>query len=64
MRIRTFLACFHLLNFAIMIFATLYVLNSQWAQLEEWMLTLYIYYVILGFSGVSYADVGMSVSGG
>ena len=55
MRIRTFLACFHLLNFAIMIFATLYVLNSQWAQLEEWMLTLYIYYVILGFSGVSIA---------
>lgn len=55
MRIRTFLACFHLLNFAIMILATIYVLNSQWTQLEEWMLTLYIYYVILGFSGVSIA---------
>ena len=55
MRIRTFLACFHLLNFAIMIFVTFYVLNSQWAQLEEWMLALYIYYVILGLSGVSIA---------
>jgi hypothetical protein len=38
-----------------MIFATLYVLNSQWLQMEEWMLALYIYYVILGLSGVSIA---------
>ena len=55
MRMRTFLACFHLLNFVIMIFATLYVLNGQWAEMEEWMLTLYMYYVILGLSGVSIA---------
>ncbi|MGD2066401.1 MAG: hypothetical protein PVI43_04425 [Candidatus Bathyarchaeota archaeon] len=55
MRMRTFLAYFHLLNFVIMIFATLYVLNSQWLQMEEWMLALYIYYVILGLSGVSIA---------
>ena len=38
-----------------MIFATLYVLNGQWAEMEEWMLTLYMYYVILGLSGVSIA---------
>ena len=55
MRARTFLACFHLLNFAIMIVATVYLLNSQWAQLEEWILILYIYYIILAFSGVSLA---------
>ena len=38
-----------------MIIATIYILNNQWAQLEEWMLTLYIYYIILGLSGVSIA---------
>ena len=51
MRMRTFLAYFHLLNFLIMIFATVYVLNSLWGQLETWMLALYIYYLILGLSG-------------
>jgi len=55
MRIRTFLAYFHLLNFVIMICATVYVLNSLWGQLEEWMLALYVYYIILGFSGISLA---------
>ena len=55
MRMRTFLAYFHLLNFLIMIFATIYVLNSIWGQLETWRLTLYIYYLILGFSGVAIA---------
>jgi len=55
MRIRTFLAYFHLLNFLIMIFATVYVLNSLWGQLETWKLTLYIYYLILGLSGVAIA---------
>jgi predicted membrane protein len=49
---RTFLAYFHLLNFVIMIFATAYVLSSLWGQLETWNLTLYIYYMILGLSGV------------
>jgi len=38
-----------------MIFATVYVLNSLWGQLETWTLTLYIYYLILGFSGVAIA---------
>jgi len=52
---RTFLAYFHLLNFVIMIFATAYVLNSLWGQLETWSLTLYIYYIILGLSGVAIA---------
>jgi hypothetical protein len=55
MRMRTFLAYFHLLNFLIMIFATVYVLNSLWGQLETWTLTLYIYYLILGLSGVAIA---------
>ena len=55
LRARTFLACFHLVNFTIMIVATAYVLYSQWTKLEEWILILYIYYVILGFSGVSLA---------
>jgi len=55
MRMRTFLACFHLINFLIMIFATVYVLNNLWGQLETWRLTLYIYYLILGFSGVAIA---------
>jgi len=55
MRMRTFLAYFHLLNFVIMIFATIYILNSQWGQIENWILTLYIYYIILGLSGVSLA---------
>jgi len=49
---RTFLAYFHLLNFVIMIFATVYVLNILWGQLETWSLVLYIYYLILGLSGV------------
>ncbi len=55
MRIRTFLAYFHLLNFVIMIIVTTYILNSQLGQLEEWTLTLYVYYIILGLSGVSLA---------
>jgi len=55
LRIRTFLSYFHLLNFVIMIFATAYVLGSLWGQLEEWMLALYIYYMILGLSGVAIA---------
>ena len=50
---RTFLAYFHLLNFVIMIFATVYVLAGLWGQLETWSLTLYIYYMVLGFSGVA-----------
>jgi hypothetical protein len=50
---RTFLAYFHLLNFVIMIFATVYVLNGLWGQLETWSLTLYIYYMVLGLCGVA-----------
>ncbi len=56
MRMRTFLAYFHLLNFVIMIFATVYVLNSLWGQTETWNLVLYIYYLILGLSGVVIAS--------
>ena len=37
-----------------MIFVTIYILNSQWGQLEEERLTIYIYYIILGVSGVSF----------
>jgi hypothetical protein len=49
---RTFLAYFHLLNFLIMIAVTIYILNSSWAQTEDWLLAIYGYYVILGISGV------------
>jgi hypothetical protein len=36
-----------------MIFATVYVLNGLWGQLETWILTLYIYYLVLGLCGVA-----------
>jgi len=49
------LAYFHLLNFFIMICATAYVLNILWGQLETWNLVLYVYYLILGLSGVAIA---------
>ena len=52
MRMRTFLAYFHLLNFLIMIFVTVYILNSSWGQMEDWLLAIYSYYVIVGVSGV------------
>jgi len=52
---RTFLAYFHLLNFLIMIFVTVYVLNSFWGQMDDWWLAIYGYYLILGFSGVAIA---------
>jgi len=52
---RTFLAYFHLLNFLVMIFVTVYVLHSFWGQLQDWWLALYSYYVILGCSGVAIA---------
>ncbi|MGD9131355.1 MAG: hypothetical protein PVH73_07265 [Candidatus Bathyarchaeota archaeon] len=55
MRMRTFLAYFHLLNFVIMIFVTAYVLNNLWGQLETLNLILYIYYMILGLSGIAIA---------
>ena len=55
MRMRTFLAYFHLLNFLIMIFATVYVLNSLWGNLETWRLALYSYYIVAGFCGVAIA---------
>jgi hypothetical protein len=49
---RTFLASTHLLNFLIGIFATGYVLNSSWDHLETWQISLYIYFLVLGFCGV------------
>ena len=52
MRVRTFLAFFHMLNFLIMILATIYILNTFGGQLEAWRLPLYIYYFIMGLSGV------------
>ena len=52
---RTFLAYVHLLNFVIMILLTAYVLSSLWGQLETWSLALYIYFMILGLSGVAIA---------
>lgn len=55
MRVRTFLACFHLLNFLIMSFATIFFLNRFWGQLEAWRLALYSYYLIMGISGAAIA---------
>ena len=55
MRVRTFLSFFHLLNFLIMILATVYILNSFGGQLEAWRLPLYSYYLIMGISGVAIA---------
>ena len=52
---RTFLAYTHLLNFLIGIFATSYVLNVFWSFLEMWQMTLYVYYLVLGFCGVAIA---------
>lgn len=52
---RTLLAYIHLLNFLIAIFATGYVLNSSWDNLETWQIPLYIYYFVLGFCGVAIA---------
>lgn len=51
MRMRTFLASTHLLNFLIGIFATGYVLGSSWNYLETWQITFYIYIIVLGFCG-------------
>jgi len=53
---RTFLACIHLLNFLIGISATAYILNSSWDYLENWQISLYIYYLLLGFCGVAIAS--------
>ena len=39
-----------------MIFATVYILSSLWGQLETWNLVLYIYFLILGLSGVVLAS--------
>lgn len=55
MKMRTFLAYTHLLNFLIGIFATSYVLNVFWSFLEMWQMTLYVYYLVLGFCGVAIA---------
>jgi hypothetical protein len=56
MRVRTFLAFFHMANFIIMILATIYLLNSFGGQqLEAWRLPLYTYYLIMGLSGAAIA---------
>lgn len=52
MKIRSFLAGFHLINFLIMLFATIYAINTLWGKVETWISTLYIYYIIVGISGV------------
>lgn len=46
------MAYFNLVNFLVMIFVTVYVLSSSWGQMLDWWLAIYIYYMILGFSGV------------
>jgi len=49
------LAFMYLLNFVIGIFATVYILNSSWAHIETWQISLYIYYLVLSFCGVAVA---------
>jgi hypothetical protein len=46
---------FHILNFLIMILATIYILNTFGDQLEAWRLPLYTYYLIMGLSGAATA---------
>ena len=53
MKMRTFLAYLHLLNFLIGIFATGYVLTIFWNNLETWQTVLYFYYLVLGFCSVA-----------
>ena len=55
MRIRSFLAGFHLINFLVMIVSIIFILNSLWGELEAWISTLYIYYIIVGLSGIALA---------
>lgn len=55
MKMRTFLAYTHLLNFLFGIFATVYVLGVFWSFLEMWQMSLYVYYLVLGFCGVALA---------
>jgi hypothetical protein len=38
-----------------MIFATIYALNNLWGKVENWISTLYIYYIIVAISGVTLA---------
>lgn len=56
MRMRTFLASTHLLNFLIGIFATGYVLSSSWNYLKTWQIFFYIYVIVLGFCGLVIAS--------
>lgn len=62
MRARTVLAYFHLLNFAIMVILTVYLLNVYWVEMEEWWMAVYGYYLILGFSGMA-ISVWMALDG-
>ena len=55
MRMRTFLAFFHLLNFLFMTLATIFLLNRLVGQIEAWRLPLYSYYLIMGLSGAAIA---------
>jgi hypothetical protein len=49
------LAFFHMVNFLIMILATIYILSNSWWQTEAWRLALYSYYLLMGLSGISIA---------
>jgi hypothetical protein len=35
-----------------MIAVTICLLNTSWGQTEDWLLAIYVYYVIVGISGV------------
>jgi len=38
-----------------MIFSIIYILISRWGEMETWISTLYIYYIIVGLSGIALA---------
>lgn len=50
---RNFLAYFNLLNFLVMILVTLYISFNFRSQMNELIYGIYIYYIILGISGIS-----------
>jgi hypothetical protein len=39
-----------------MIGVTIYLLNRYWTQMDNWWVIIYIYYMILGISGIAIAS--------
>ncbi len=56
MRMRSFLAGFHLTNFFVLTLVTVYFLFSPRNMLDAWRLPLYCYYIVSGIGGVTLAS--------